>query len=179
MAERRERLKWLPVANLRQLKRNPQYQTEAQMASLRRSITRDGFLVPVLVRPIGGDLFEVVSGNHRVIAAREEGRADVPCVIVDMTDAAAKRVAVNLNTIHGEPLPEQLAPFLAEMDDATLAEIHIEPVMMDALLAFDAELRDRLAQLEAPDALDTASPVSPLEQCVCTTCGKRHIRAQR
>src|SRR5690606_27320819 len=92
-------------------------------------------------------------------------------------DQAAGRVAINLNTIHGEPLAEQLAPFLAELDDATLAEIHIEKALLDDVMRFDAELKARLAELAAPASIDTESSTSPIDRCACPTCGKSHIMA--
>ena len=140
---RKEQLTWMPISRLVALKRNPQYCTEKQMESLKESIRRDGFVVPVLIRriPRQADRYEIVSGNHRVMAARELGMDEVPCVLVKMTNKQAQRLAVNLNTIHGEPNPELLAPFLAEMDDDVLASIHLERAELDKLLEFDDSAR--------------------------------------
>lgn len=66
-------LLYLRVDKLVALKRNPQYLSEAQMDALKDSMQRDGFLAPILVRPHDDDTFEVLSGNHRVMAARELG----------------------------------------------------------------------------------------------------------
>ena len=58
------------------LRRNPQYLSERQNKALRQSIERDGFLCPVVIRKAKhqAGLYEVLSGNHRVIASREAGR---------------------------------------------------------------------------------------------------------
>lgn len=157
------------------LKRNPQYLTPEQMESLKRSMKRDGFVAPILVRPISGGKFEVISGNHRFMASQELGLKDVPCVVSAMDERAAKRLAVNLNMIHGDPNPELLAPFLAEMDDLTLGEIHLEGDLRDELLAFDDELKQRLDSLEPPEKMDRGSPRHAMKTCKCAKCGKVHI----
>ena len=160
------------------LKRNPQYLTPRQMDSLKRSIGRDGFVAPILVRPISGERFEVVSGNHRFMAARELGMEQIPCVICKINNDDAKRLAVNLNTIHGEPNPELLAPFLAEMDDDLLAQIHIEDKLLEELINFDRDLETRLSELQPPEKMDRDSPKSSNEICSCPKCGGRHFKKQ-
>jgi len=168
----------IPLSRLRALRRNPQYLSERQMTALVASIRRDGFLAPVLVRPMRGarDEYEIVSGNHRVLAAREAGLESVPCVVANLSAKAAARIAVNLNTIHGDPNAELLAPFLAELSDDVLGTIHLEADLLSSLREFDATLKLRLDELEPPDALDRDSPASNITLCVCPTCGKRHMK---
>src|SRR5438270_10364984 len=101
-------LKFLPLARLVMLRRNPQYMTPHEMDALKASIQRDGFLAPILVRPATKKNFEILSGNHRAMAARELGIKDVPCLVAKLDDKQAGRVAVNLNTVHGDPTAELL-----------------------------------------------------------------------
>lgn len=169
-------LKTLPVTKLVNLKRNPQFLTPKQMDSLKASIQRDGFVVPILVRPIKSGKFEIVSGNHRFMASVELKFNEVPCVVSDMSDDDCKRLAVNLNSIHGEPNPEILAPFLADMSDAVLAQIHIEDNLKTELLAFDKHLEERLSSLEPPDVINRNSPSHETHVCICPTCKKKHVR---
>lgn len=163
------------------LKRNPQYLSPKQLDGLKISIERDGFLAPVLVRPIpDSDDFEVLSGNHRVMAARELGMAEVPALVVHVDDQQAGRIAVNLNTIHGDPTVELLAPFLAELDDSVLATVHLEDEMLAELKRFDETLAATLSQLEVPESLDTETPADgSITQCVCPDCGRRHMKLLR
>lgn len=169
------RYELVPVAACQMLERNPQYLTPRQMESLKRSIERDGFVVPILVRPIGGERYEVVSGNHRFMAAQELGYETVPAVVARLETQRAKRLAINLNLIHGEPEPEQLAPFLADLEDETLQQIHLEDSLRDAVLEFDDELGAKLASLDVPATMDRDSSTSPIGKCKCPTCGKSHI----
>ena len=173
----RERLEWIVVDRLDTLKRNPQYLTPAQMEALKASIERDGFVAPILVRPLQGGRFEVISGNHRLMAARELKREKVPCVIVRLDDQAAKRLAVNLNLIHGDPPAELLAPFLAELDDATLAQIHLDDSLRADVARFDADLAASLARLDKDLAGVSNESNSQIPECSCPTCGRLHIRS--
>lgn len=172
-------LRDIAVEELRHLRRNPQFMSEAEMNALQESIRKDGFLAPILVRPIpkkGGGGFEILSGNHRVMAAREIGMKAVPAVVAKINDADAQRIAVNLNTVHGDPTPELLAPFLAEMDDEVLASVHLDKGLTRELKAFDADLAAQLAAAEIPASLDqqgVGSGATP--SCVCSTCGRRHV----
>ena len=171
-----ERLEWLECSRLVTLKRNPQYLTPRQMESLKRSIERDGFVAPILVRP-HGENFEVVSGNHRLMAARELDMARVPCVIVNLSPKSAQRLAINLNLIHGDPPAELLAPFLAEMSDDVLAEIHLEGELKKQVLAFDETLAKTLAALDSGAEMKGISNDSLTNHpsCKCAKCGRLHV----
>ena len=171
------RLATISVSKLLTLRRNPQYLTPKQMESLKASILRDGFVSPILVRT-HGKKFEIVSGNHRFMAAKEIGLTEVPCVIGVMSEMAMKRLAVNLNTIHGNPPAELLAPFLAELDVETLADIHIEASELKELCEFDQNLKLRLDELQIPDAIDRETPGQKNEVCKCPKCGRKHFKIQ-
>ncbi len=160
------------------LKRNPQYLSERQSKALQKSIERDGFLAPIVVRR-KGELYEILSGNHRVIASREAGLVELPCVLVDpCDDRRAARIAVNMNTVHGDPTAELLAPFLAEMDDETLGSVFMGDDLAGELIEFDSLLKERLDSLAIPDAMDTEA-VGNIPNCICKKCGNRHVRARK
>lgn len=165
----------VPVERCVALRRNPQFVSPHQMDALKASMTRDGFLAPVLLRPLGDD-FEVVSGNHRVMAARELGFPTVPAIVIDLDDRQAARVAVNLNTVHGDPTAELLAPFLAELDDDTLTAIHMSDELLTSVKHLDEDLASRLAAMEVPEGWDNPSPKNSTPDCKCPTCGKMHVR---
>jgi ParB family chromosome partitioning protein len=170
------KLKFLKIEKLVFLRRNPQYLKPRTMNNLKDSIKKDGFLSPVLVRPIEGDLFEIVSGNHRAMAAKEIGYKEIPCIISEMDNMKSRRVAINLNTIHGDPSAELIAPFLAELDDLTLSEIKLDEQLLADVMVVDQTIKERLEKLEAPDFVDNDSARTNLvmNNCKCPTCGKKH-----
>jgi ParB-like chromosome segregation protein Spo0J len=161
------------------LKRNPQYLTPKQMDNLKSSIKRDGFCAPILVRPLKRDRYEIISGSHRFMAACELGMKEIPCVVLNMDNATAKRLAINLNTIHGEPNAELLAPFLAELDLSTLRDIYLEESMKKELLQFDINLAEMLKKLEAPESINNESSRHSNAICKCPKCGAIHVKAKK
>ena len=171
-------LKTIPAKQIVTLKRNPQYLTPAQMDSLKASIQRDGFCAPILVRPLKDGRYEVISGNHRFMAACELGMTEIPCVVCTLSDRAARRLAVNLNTIHGQPNPELLAPFLAEFDLTDLTDVFLESDMKEELMKWDDTLADLLAKLEVPPAMDHNSPTHYTAVCKCPLCGNSHTKGK-
>lgn len=162
------------------LRRNPQYLTPRQMDSLRKSIERDGFLAPIVVGKPKAGRYMVISGNHRVLAARELDIECIPAVIFRGTDEQAKRVALNLNLVHGEPTADLLAPFLAELERETLKDIHLEDDLLRDLGKYDDSLEKLLREMSEETkggALTReASKAEPLHVCTCPTCGQRHAR---
>jgi len=85
------------------------------------------------------------------------------------------RLAVNLNTIHGEPNAELLAPVLAEMDDDLLRQIHLEDSTKSNLIEFDKELSEKLSSFQIPDSLNTeARNKTGFHVCNCPKCGAAH-----
>jgi len=168
-------LRHVSVAQCRLLERNPQHLTPRQLESLKVSIGRDGFVAPILLRPLATPLgcFEIISGNHRFLAAKELGYTSIPAVIAELDDNTARRLAINLNMIHGNPTVEQLAPFLAELTDDVLGEIHLEDDLLSELLAFDDVLAKRLAELEDVPGLDQQSRTNRPD-CKCPRCGRLH-----
>lgn len=169
----------IQLAELVALRRNPQYLSEKQSTALRKSISRDGFIAPIVVRRKEGR-YEILSGNHRVIGAREEGLSEVPACLVDpCDDRRAARIAVNMNTVHGDPTPELMAPFLADMDDETMRSVFLDDGLLAGIVDFDATLKERLDALMLPDAMDRDSPKSTIPNCKCPKCGARHVAPAR
>lgn len=167
--------KQVPLAECIELANNPQEMTAEQYEALKASMRRDGFLAPVLVRPLG-DRYEVVSGNHRVNAARELGLKQVPAIVADKDDADTKRIAVNMNTVHGDPTAMLLAPFLASLNDEVLATVHMSDDLLADVLRLDDEIAESLAEMNAPPKWDNRSPTGATPNCVCKKCGKKHTR---
>ena len=64
-------------------------QDDVKMQDLIESIRTNGILSPVLLRPVGFDRYEMVSGHRRMHAAEILGMERVPAIIRDMTDDEA------------------------------------------------------------------------------------------
>ena len=76
--------KLVPYAN------NARTHSPAQIAKLRSSIREFGFINPVI---IDGD-YGIIAGHGRVVAAQEEGLAEVPCVFADHLTEPQKKAYI-------------------------------------------------------------------------------------
>lgn len=79
--------KMVPVDSLVPYANNAKIHTEAQIDHIRKSIRNFGFNDPVGVWTNAQGQIEIVNGHGSVIAAKEEGMAEVPCNFLDhLTD---------------------------------------------------------------------------------------------
>ncbi|MCL2509428.1 MAG: site-specific DNA-methyltransferase, partial [Oscillospiraceae bacterium] len=82
-----ERFEKVAVDRLIPYARNARTHSKEQILQLRSSLREFGFVNPVL---IDGD-FNIIAGHGRIMAAKEEGIAEIPCVFVEhLTDAQKK-----------------------------------------------------------------------------------------
>lgn len=80
-----------------------------KMLELVESIKVNGVLSPVLIRPCGNDLYEMISGHRRLHAAKLAGLTAIPSIIREMTDDEATIAMVDANIQREELLPSEKA----------------------------------------------------------------------
>ena len=135
----------LPLDRLQTAGWNPNAMTAKGLARLQESISRYGWVVPLVVRPLENGTYEVLSGNQRLVIARELGLGSVPSVVVDLDDAHARLLAQALNHLHGE---DDLG-LRAELMRTVLE--HLPPADVLAVLPESAESLQELAALGQQD----------------------------
>ena len=85
----------LPSAFLRPGKFQPRkFFGEEALADLAQSVKEKGVLTPILVRPLGGESYEIVAGERRWRAAQMAKLHDVPVVVREMVDSEALELAI-------------------------------------------------------------------------------------
>src|SRR6201991_3213498 len=85
----------LPVAFLKPGKFQPRKNfADDALADLAASVKEKGVLTPILVRPLGADLYEIVAGERRWRAAQMAKLHDVPVVVRELADAEALEIAI-------------------------------------------------------------------------------------
>lgn len=100
----------LEIAKIRPFKDHPfKVLDDEKMRDLMESIRINGILSPVLVRPIGNDTYEMVSGHRRMHAAMMLGMDTVPAIIREMSDDEAVVKMVDANIQREELLPSEKA----------------------------------------------------------------------
>lgn len=134
-----ERLEQVNVDRLVPYARNARTHSKEQILQLRASLREFGFVNPVIVDK---DL-NIIAGHGRILAAKEEGIAEVPCVFAEHLTEAQKRayiLADNRLALNAGWDAEMLSVEIADLQGA---DFDI------ALLGFDnAELNKLLSGIE-------------------------------
>lgn len=100
----------IEIIKIRSFKNHPfKVVDDEKMQDLVESIRVNGVLSPVLVRPIGNDIYEMVSGHRRMHAAELLGMESIPAIIREMTDDEAIVKMVDANIQREELLPSEKA----------------------------------------------------------------------
>lgn len=102
----------LPVDSLHPSKTNPRKAfSKEELEELARSIQSEGILQPLVVRPAGPGMAEIVTGERRWRAAQLAKLESVACIVRELDDAAAldAQIAENLQRQDITPLEEAAA----------------------------------------------------------------------
>lgn len=79
------------------------------MLEMAESVRRYGVLVPALVRPKHDGGYEMVSGHRRKMASELAEKAEIPCIVRELTDDEATIIMVDSNLQREEILPSEKA----------------------------------------------------------------------
>ena len=71
---------------------------------MKESIKENGILVPIIVRKIENDKYEIISGHNRVECAKELGFSTIPSQIVDCDDEKATLIMLDTNLNNREKI---------------------------------------------------------------------------
>ena len=154
-----EHFQKVPLDELVPYARNARTHSKEQILQLRASIREFGFLNPCLIDKD----YNVIAGHGRIMAAREEGLTELPCVFVEHITEAQKRayiIADNRLAMNAGWDEEMLSVELSELEGADFS--------IDLLGFTDAELQELLGTVETEEdnfdltaALEKASFVNP------------------
>lgn len=82
---------------------------DAKMQELIESVSANGIITPVIVRPDDEDGYEMISGHRRLFAAKEAGLDTIPAFVREMTDDEATISMVDANLQRETILPSEKA----------------------------------------------------------------------
>ncbi|MGL4767474.1 MAG: ParB/RepB/Spo0J family partition protein [Formosimonas sp.] len=102
-------LQMLPRSQLQAGKYQPRTQMdESSLAELAHSISTQGFMQPLVVRPIGPNQYEIIAGERRFRAAGIAGLTEVPAIIKNVGDEQALSLSLieNIQREDLNPLEE-------------------------------------------------------------------------
>lgn len=137
-----------------QIDRNP-FQTRSQMneeqlAELAASITANGVVQPVLVRPLANGRFQLIAGERRWRASQLAGRPTIPAILRQVSDEQAMEITIveNLQRADLNPM-EQARAF-----DRLGREFHMTQEQIATRTGKDrASIGNFLRLLKLPDAV--------------------------
>jgi len=69
------------------------------------SIRENGVLVPIIIRKIDNDKYEIISGHNRVQCCKELGLSTIPAQIVDCNDNKATLIMIDTNLCNRDKIP--------------------------------------------------------------------------
>ncbi|MDG4796891.1 ParB N-terminal domain-containing protein [Micromonospora sp. WMMD1082] len=131
-------------ADLTLLEVNARYMRKETFDRLVANVRRDGALTstPLVWNDEVSGRMVVLSGNHRIMAAREAGLEQVSVIVVDQPLTRARQVALQLshNAIEGEDDPATLKHLYDELDDVDWrAYSGLDDKQLDLLAQVDLE----------------------------------------
>ncbi len=144
------------VASLIPFARNSRTHSEAQIAQIAASIREFGWTNPLLIDEDGG----IIAGHGRLLAARQLGHAEVPCIVLDgLTDAQKRALVIADNKL------AMNAGWDADLLSSEIAGLGEDGFDLSLLGFSDDELAgllvDKTEGLTDPDAIPEA-PAEPV-----------------
>ena len=107
---KKTRAEYLPINKLRPFEGHPFYvKDDEEMEQLTESIIQQGALIPLVVRPLPNDEYEVISGHRRLHACKKAGIETVPALIYAIDRDAAAIALVDSNLQREKILPSEKA----------------------------------------------------------------------
>lgn len=96
---------------------------EEKLAELAESIRENGLLQPLVVRPLPNGRYQIVAGERRWRAARQAGLAELPVVVMPLSDDKAMEIALIENLQREDLTPvEEAKGYRALMDSFDLTQ---------------------------------------------------------
>jgi len=111
-ATRDERVSTLPIEQIQRGRYQPRRDFDPDsLRELADSISAQGVIQPIVVRPIEDGRFEIIAGERRWRASQQAGLADIPVVIMDVDEQSASVIALieNIQRDDLNPLEEASA----------------------------------------------------------------------
>jgi ParB family chromosome partitioning protein len=104
-----EKIMEVPVEHIQEFKNHPfRVRNDEQMSELVKSVSANGILVPVLVRPHPNSHgYEMISGHRRMNAAMVNGQEKIQAIVRELTDDQATIIMVDSNIQRENILPTE------------------------------------------------------------------------
>lgn len=122
------------IKDLKPATYNPRKHSEEQLNQLKESIKRFGLIDPVIVNSAPKRHMIVIGGHMRLIAARQLGYKEMPCVFVNIPDIEREK---ELNLRLNRNIGEWDLDLLAKFDESLLTDIGFTSEELDDAFGID------------------------------------------
>lgn len=122
------------IKDLRPADYNPRKWDEGQMAQLKESISRFGFVDPIIINSAPERANIVIGGHFRLQAAKELGFEEVPVVYVDIPDIKREQ---ELNIRLNRNLGQWDYDLLANFEEETLLDVGFKNDELDQIFGLE------------------------------------------
>jgi hypothetical protein len=96
-----DEIKYIPIEKIQPNKINPNRMPDKTFKKLQMSLRKFGMMMPIVVRRLENDKYEIIDGEWRYRASKEIGASDIQAKIIDATeDEVAKLILAT--TIKGK-----------------------------------------------------------------------------
>jgi ParB family chromosome partitioning protein len=142
--------------SLDQIDRNP-FQTRSQvndelLSELAASITSNGVVQPILVRPLANGRFQLIAGERRWRASRLAGKTTIPAILRQVSDEQAMEITIVENLQRADLNPMEQARAFERLS----REFHMTQEQMAHRTGKDrASVANFLRLLRLPSAVQT------------------------
>lgn len=138
-----ERFEKVSIDKLVPYARNARTHSKEQVLQLRASLREFGFVNPVIVDKD----YNIIAGHGRILAAKEEGISEVPCVFAEHLTEAQKKayiLADNRLALNAGWDEEMLSVEIADLQgaDFDLALLGFDDAELNKLLTTDEDVQD-------------------------------------
>ena len=138
-----ERFEKVNIDKLVPYARNARTHSKEQVLQLRASLREFGFVNPVIVDKD----YNIIAGHGRILAAKEEGIAEVPCVFAEHLTEAQKKayiLADNRLALNAGWDAEMLSVEIADLQgaDFDIALLGFDDAELNKLLTSDEDVQD-------------------------------------
>lgn len=107
---KRESVRDIRIEEISDFPNHPfQVRMDEKMLEMVESVKAYGVLVPALVRPKPEGGYEMVAGHRRKMASELAEKAEIPCIVRELTDDEATIIMVDSNLQREEILPSEKA----------------------------------------------------------------------
>ena len=79
------------------------------------SVKRTGLIEPIVVRPKGDNVYEVVCGSRRFLACFEAGMGKIPCIVKNYTDEEVDMIRLDENIVREDMNQVDIARYIERL----------------------------------------------------------------